>query len=245
MLQSHFLKVTGLVVGFAGILTLSGCTSTTPVSHVEPVPATFPSEMVTQNMPPQEPTDGSLWPGDSKKNLLFSDNKARNVNDIVTITVSEVAKASGDGATKTAGSSSNSYGLNAFFGIKPKSNNTVLGTIGTGSGGMLGTNSTNSYDGSGTTSKNASLTTTISAVVVEVFPNGNLRIKGSRVIVVNRDTQVLTIEGIIRPEDISFDNSIKSSQIAEAKIAYTGVGVVADKQGPGIGQHIMDVIWPF
>jgi len=222
-------------------LFLSSCTTTTPETAKV---VTLPPEMIiTNNQPEQEPTEGSLWPGNSNQNLLFTDNKARKINDLVTVNVVEAATASGNATTATSGSSDNSFGITSMFGVTRRNDKSFLGSVGTG--GTLNTGSATAYDGSGTTTKNASFTTTISAVVTEVLPNGNLKIKGSRMITLNKDTQLMQVEGIIRASDIAFDNSISSTQIAEAKIFYTGSGVIADKQGQGWGIQVMDKIWPF
>jgi flagellar L-ring protein precursor FlgH len=80
--------------------------------------------------------------------------------------------------------------------------------------------------------------------VVEVLPSGNLRIRGQREVKVNREKQTVFLEGVIRPEDISPFNSVVSTQIADARIKYTGRGVLGDVQGPGWLSRIMDWIWP-
>ena len=230
--------VAGLIP-LVATLFLSSCTTTEQTKAV-----TLPPEMViTNNQPVQEPTDGSLWPGNSNQNLLFTDNKARKINDLVTVNVVETAAATGNATTATSGASDNSFGITSMFGLQRRNDNSFLGAA--GAGGTLNTTSATAYDGSGSTTKNASFTTTISAVVTKVLPNGNLQIKGSRMITLNNDTQLMQVEGIIRPSDIAFDNSISSSQIAEAKIFYTGSGVIADKQGQGWGIQVMDKIWPF
>jgi flagellar L-ring protein precursor FlgH len=81
--------------------------------------------------------------------------------------------------------------------------------------------------------------------VVEVFPNGNLRIEGGKTITVNREEQIIVLTGIVRPNDISSQNIINSKYVLDAKIAYTGKGVISDKQGPGWMTRILDNVWPF
>ncbi|MBF0274503.1 MAG: flagellar basal body L-ring protein FlgH [Nitrospinae bacterium] len=221
------------------ILLNSGCAKVESTSVVK----TLPQDLIIEEKNVVAPTEGSLWPGNSNQNLLFTDNKARKVNDIVTIKITETASATGAGSTATSGDSTNSYGINGMFGV-PSNSATVLGGIGS-SALTLSTRGASSYDGSGSTSKTGSLTTTVSAVITEVLPNGNMRVKGSRMIRLNNDIQIMTVEGIIRPSDIGYDNSILSTQIAEAKIAYAGTGVIMDKQGPGWGQQLFDKVWPF
>ena len=81
--------------------------------------------------------------------------------------------------------------------------------------------------------------------VMAVEPNGNLVVWGTKELSVNREHQYLVLTGVVRPRDIRADNSVLSHFVAEARIAYNGSGVVADKQGPGIGHRVMDHVWPF
>jgi flagellar L-ring protein precursor FlgH len=89
------------------------------------------------------------------------------------------------------------------------------------------------------------MTASIGCTVVEVLPNGNLVIRGSREIEVNGETQYIVLEGVVRPVDVASDNTVKSTQIADAKIYYTGRGVLTDKQKPGWLARLLDHIWPF
>jgi flagellar L-ring protein precursor FlgH len=89
------------------------------------------------------------------------------------------------------------------------------------------------------------MTASITARVMDVTPEGNLYIRGTREVKVNNETQYITLTGMIRPEDISPDNTILSSYIADAKIAYAGSGSVSDKQRPGWLMRAVDFIWPF
>jgi flagellar L-ring protein precursor FlgH len=81
--------------------------------------------------------------------------------------------------------------------------------------------------------------------VVEKYPNGNLKIYGWKEVRTNRETTYLVLTGIIRPRDIQANNTIESDFVAEAKLQLDGAGVVADKQGPGIGARVVDHAWPF
>ena len=104
---------------------------------------------------------------------------------------------------------------------------------------------TNSFDGSGETSRDESMTASITARVIDVLPNGTLVIQGSREIKVNNENQRITLSGLIRPVDISPDNTILSSYVANARIEYSGSGSVSDKQRPGWLTRFVDFIWPF
>lgn len=85
----------------------------------------------------------------------------------------------------------------------------------------------------------------MTALVTEVLPSGNLKIEGSRVVVVNNEKQNLKLTGVIRPNDIGYNNTVPSSLIADAKIDFVGKGVISDKQNVGWGTRILDHIWPF
>ena len=110
----------------------------------------------------------------------------------------------------------------------------------------MDTNSASSYNGDGNTSRQGSIRGQITCRVIEVREDTkNLVIFGWKEVRANRETQYLSLSGVVRPQDIRNDNTISSQVIADAKIEYTGSGVVSDKQGPGLGARILDTIWPF
>jgi len=180
------------------------------------------------------PEEGSLWTGRDLFGVC-ADLRARNVGDVVTINVVEAASASKNATTKT----SKTTALNASWGG-------VLQNI---SGSLLGNNQSaafaNSSNGEGTTTRNSTLNAYISAQVIQVLPNGNLAIQGSRQVQVNNENQIINIQGVIRPVDIDSTNQVLSTAIAEAKIELNGQGVVSDKQRVGWLTRILDWVWPF
>jgi flagellar L-ring protein precursor FlgH len=170
----------------------------------------------------------SLFPGSStdvSRNTaaaasLFSDTKARRVGDTLTIVINESASASSQASTKTSKNESLNYGPGfgpLLFNIK---NFGVSGGI----------NST----ASGSTSRTDSLTASIAVAVVQVLPNGNLVIQGKRRVGMNAETQEITLTGVVRPQDIAYDNTVPSPLVADAQIKYGGRGPVGDKQHDGI-----------
>lgn len=152
---------------------------------------------------------------------LFSDQKASHVGDAITVLVVESSQASNNAETSTDRTSS--------LGLSGK------GDVGTKQlpGADLSLGTTNDFKGSGSTKSEGSVNTKISATVDSVLPNGNMLIKGSRKIVINGEEQTIFIKGIVRPSDISSDNSIMSYNIAEAQIIFTGNGSINSAQSPG------------
>ncbi len=185
-------------------------------------------------------SEGSLFTGEGRQSLLFVDRKARLVNDVITIRVVESASASGEATTETDRDSAVSGSLQNAFGFeRTLQNNGVNPQM------VVEASLGNSFDGSGTTTRKNSVSATITAVVREVFPNGNLYIEGKKEVIINNERQYLIISGIVRPEDVRPDNSVSSDQLADARIEYSGRGVLADKQRPGWLSRILDVVWPF
>ena len=179
--------------------------------------------------------DGSLWSENRPQSFLFSDSKAGRVGDVVTVRIVESSKGNKNASTKTAKDSSLSTSISAFFGMSSDKLSQA----------SVGTETSEKHDGAGSTSRSSELTAVITAGVIDVMPNGNLVIDGRREVVVNNETQLLSVTGTVRPEDIGPNNTVLSSYIADAKITYTGNGVVSDKQKVGWFVRLMDKIWPF
>lgn len=189
--------------------------------------------------------EGALWPGDTSENLLFQDNKARKVGDIVTVTINETASSSQSATTNTSKDTSinmqapsilglpASMGVQNFLGLGSQFDPSVRASV------------ANSNQGNGTVSRNGTLTGTISALITEILPSGNFRIEGRRSVTVNQEEQILVLRGIVRPQDINFDNTIVSTSVADASISLTGEGVVADEQRKGWLAKIFSKVWPF
>ena len=189
-----------------------------------------------------QPNTGSLFGrGD---NPLFSDRKAMNVNDIVTVVISESANQSSTGKRNTNKDSTISLGGGTFTaGSAPLS--TIadqlnkLGNIGFKAGGG------NEFSGAASNSRTESFKTTISARIIKVLENGNYFIEGSRELLINGEKQIVQLSGVIRPYDISNSNEIDSKYIADAKILYKTEGDVDKSTRKPWGTKLMEAIWPF
>ncbi|MBI3304557.1 MAG: flagellar basal body L-ring protein FlgH [Deltaproteobacteria bacterium] len=180
---------------------------------------------------------GSLWPADDRT-FFYGDRKALRVGDSLTVRVVEAAKASNTADTDLSRASANKAKVTALFGLQGALARSDLTNL-------LDVTADSSHKGSGATKREGKLTASLTALVKEVLPNGNLVIQGSRSVVVNYEEQFTTLTGIVRPEDIGRDNVVLSSQIADARITFGGVGLVADKQRSGWGTWIFDWIFPF
>jgi flagellar L-ring protein FlgH len=197
------------------------------------------------NTPPQQtakPAPGSLWRGENDKSMLFTDKKAMYLDDIVTIIITEAAQGGNKATTSTSRDSSADATISSFFGLE----NQIIGNNANMGGKIaIGGSSANALKGTGDTSRNTTLIARISARVIRVLDNGNLLIEGRRQVTVNAEDQFLIISGIIRPQDVTTENTIASQYIADARIVYTGEGVVNDKMRPGWLTRVVDWVWPF
>ena len=155
----------------------------------------------------------------------------RAVNDVLTVRIADVTSATGQANTNTSRASSIAGSLDNVFGYKP--------------GNVVDAQLKFGFDGKGTTTRKNALSATVTAVVREVFPNGNLFVEGSKEVIINNERQYLTVAGVVRPEDIAPDNSISSDLLADARLVYSGRGVLADKQRLGLLGRVVDLIWPF
>jgi len=217
------------------------------ICFVMPGCASTPRKMYTETPASRPPVthykrcEGSLWQDNASMNRLFMDQKARGVGDIVTVNIVESATASNKATTGTKRKSSLTAGLDGLMGMENKfSTGDTFNPFSKIKGSM-----TNSFQGDGSTTRSGKLVTSITARIVEVLPNGDFRIRGTREVTVNAETQLTILTGIIRPRDISPDNVIQSTHVSDAKIMYTGTGVVNDLQRPGWAMRILNWLWPF
>jgi flagellar L-ring protein precursor FlgH len=174
--------------------------------------------------------------------MLFTDNKARYVNDIVTIIIDESSSGQNQASTNTSRNSASNSDISAFLGMDTSivnSNANLGGKI------AVGGTSVNTLKGAGDTSRVGKLQARLTARVVKVLDNSNLLIEGRRQLTLNAEDEFIVITGVIRSEDITVDNTVLSSNMADARILYTGSGVLTDKQHPGWMTRALDWGWPF
>ena len=222
---------------FAALL-LVGCLGCT---QLMPLPDPEVNRPITYSEP-TPPQPGSLYsPG--RPTHLVADLRARDVGDIITVKIAETAKASRRASTKTQRSSSVEAGVENALGIAESFLANNSGTL--DGQNLVKGEMTGKFKGDGETTGESSMMASISMRVAEVLPNGNLLITGSRRVKVNNEDQIIVLSGVVRPADISPDNVVLSSCVADARIEYYGRGVVADKQSPGWLARLVDWVWPF
>lgn len=181
--------------------------------------------------------NGSLW---RENEGLFTDRRAKDVNDIITVKIVESSKATRKASTSTGRTTEMEGGVDALFGYENAFNGNRFNPQ-----AMIGLKGDKSFDGTGSTERSGALTGVVTAIVKEVYPNKMMRIEGRRVVTVNEEDQYIILSGLIRRDDIAADNTVLSTKIAEALIEYSGEGIIAMEQKPGWLSSIVDVVWPF
>jgi flagellar L-ring protein precursor FlgH len=241
-LSGLLLAVSALASGCSSIDRLSQIGEQPKMSAIDN-PTTQPGYKPVQ-MPMPKPevasyNPNSLWRNGSR--AFFKDQRATHVGDLLTVTVNITDKANIANETQRSRTNSEDSGITDFIGAK---------TLGANAqkilpGRLLTADSTSSSDGKGSVNRQEALQTNVAAVVTQLLPNGNLVVEGKQEIRVNFEIRELIVAGIVRPEDIQSDNTIDSSKIAQARIAYGGRGQITDIQQPRYGQQVMDVLLPF
>lgn len=180
---------------------------------------------------------GSLWAGPTPLADMAADVRARSIDDVVTIIVNEQASAVATGTTKTGRTSSANASITSAAGPL-----NAAGAL----ANLLTTNSNTSLNGAGTTSRQTTLTTVLSARVIDVLPNGYLVIEGSKTVLVNSENQVITLRGVVRPADLSTANTVQSGSVAQMELTINGRGVVNDSiHRPNFLYRLLLGILPF
>ena len=212
-----------------------------PLASVDNPTARPGYKPVQMPMPAAQPASynpNSLWRNGSR--AFFKDQRAHQIGDILTVKVNITDKANIANETQRSRANTEDSGVTNFFGKQklPVLNSALPTRIFTA-------DSTASSDGKGSVDRKEALQTNVAGVVTQLLPNGNLVIEGRQEIRVNFEIRELIVAGVVRPEDIESDNTIDSSKIAQARIAYGGRGQIMDVQQPRYGQQVLDVILPF
>ncbi|WP_439369256.1 flagellar basal body L-ring protein FlgH [Bradyrhizobium sp. PMVTL-01] len=211
---------------------LSAIDNPTTQPGYKPVQMPMPKPEVASYNP------NSLWRNGSR--AFFKDQRAHQIGDLLTVTVNITDKANIANETQRSRTNSENSGITDFIGAQ-----TITQPHKILPGRILTADSTAASDGKGSVNRTEALQTNVAAVVTQVLPNGNLVVEGKQEIRVNYEIRELIVAGIVRPEDIQSDNTIDSTKIAQARIAYGGRGQIMDVQQPRYGQQVMDVLLPF
>jgi len=199
---------------------------------------------VTMPMPnPSEPPlqNNSLWRQGSR--TFLRDQRAASVGDLVTVLVSIQDEADMENSTKRNRDNSESMGIPNLLGLE--SSYARLFPSGFDPSKMVSANSSSDVAGTGTLKRSEQINLRVAATVSQVLPNGNLVVVGRQQVRVNQELRDLQVGGIIRPQDIGSDNTVRHDRLAEARIAYGGRGTISDVQRPRYGQEVLDTILPF
>ena len=189
----------------------------------------------------------SLWRETRSLNLV-RDVRAFLPMDLITIVVQENAEGKREADTDVKQNSSMSASLTALLGLDDtiiKSNPQILSGDNTTLANILNTKFDSEFKGEGETTRKGSLKGKISAMIVEVLPSGVLRVEGEKILSVNNEDEIMVISGLIRPEDVTSNNEVSSSKLANMRIDYYGQGTVGDAQVGGWASRFIRRLWPF
>lgn len=202
----------------------------TPVSLPMPTPL------------PAERNPNSLWRTGAK--AFFKDQRAAKVGDLLTVNIKIDDQAKIANESKRSRANSDKAGMPALLGMETDTLARVLPN-GANASSLVDLSSNTSNNGKGSVDRSEQIELKVAALITQTLPNGNLVIQGRQEVRVNFEARDLQITGVIRPEDITAQNTISYEKIAEARISYGGRGQISDVQQPRYGQQLFDIIMPF
>ena len=246
------LRAIGL--GIAVTAMLSGCNLLNRLAAVgeEPPlttisnPGAGPNAVNPATLPQPRPQvaerhPNSLWRPGSR--AFFKDQRASQVGDILTVVIEIDDNASINNTTTRSRNNNEDASSGNFLGFESKLDKIFPDAIDPNS--LVDLESQSNSQGSGAVDRDESINLRIAGLITQVLPNGNYIIAGRQEVRVNFEVRELQVAGIVRPEDITSQNTISYDQIAEARISYGGRGHISDVQQPRYGQQVYDIIWPF
>jgi flagellar L-ring protein FlgH len=195
---------------------------------------------IVSEIPKPQPimhVDNSLWQPGSQS--FFHDPRAMHIGDVITVNVTVADTAKLDNTTSRSRTNSDDANLTNFFGLE----NALPSSMNPASLVKMG--SDNSNVGAGSIQRDETINMTLAALVAQVLPNGNLVIDGHQQVRVNNELRDMRLSGIVRREDITQDNTVNLSQIAEARVTYGGQGTMSDVQQPRYGSQLFDILMPW
>jgi len=218
-------------------LAMTGCS--TYVSNIEGQ-AFAPIDPPVKLSSPQ-PANGSIFHS-SQNGLFATDQRARRVGDILTVSFNETYSAT---KAQTASSSkADNFGVTLPTGL-PNIFTGGFDKDAGGNGAGLSAGTTRSFAGAGNAVQSNSFSGLLSVTVVRVFENGNMEVAGQKELMLNNGNEYVRVRGVVRPEDVSANNLVSSNRLADAQIRYTGSGQLADSSKQGWLSELMRTISPF
>lgn len=204
-------------------------------------PSAPPVHFIAPDPPESKRAVASLWAG--QQGQIFGDNRAQDIGDIMTVVIeiddkAEISNQSTRGRTADQG-----LGLDNFLGIPQRLSPEF--PPGFNPSDAIDVRSRSSHSGEGRIRRNEKLTLRVAATVTEVLPNGVLMIVGTQEVRVNYELRELTVQGYVRPSDVSRQNEITYDKIAAAQISYGGRGHISEVQKPRYGQQVIERVLPF
>jgi flagellar L-ring protein FlgH len=184
------------------------------------------------SVPAMAQNTGSIYSDAAPNAFLFRDVRGHNVNDIVTIMIVENSTATNTANTSTQKKGDVAAAVPGFLGIKTPSNPLTL-------------NSALDFTGQGTTTRTGQLNASLSARIIQVMPNGDLVIEGTKQVTINKEKQLLTVRGTVRQYDLSSTNVVLSTAIANMEVNFDGKGILSDANKPALLSKIFKYILPF
>ena len=185
--------------------------------------------------------NNSLW--QNNRTTFFKDQRASDIGDIITVMIDIKDEATMDNETERTRTSDETSGLDTMLGYEQALNRILPQAIDNTS--LSDFDSASSHKGTGSIERDDEIKLRMAALITQILPNGNMVIHGKQEVRVNFEKRLLQVDGVIRPEDISVNNTVSYDQIAEARIIYGGEGQISDMQQPRYGQQLYDILFPF
>jgi len=229
------------------VAALGGCSALDRVENIGAEPKLAPitnagEQKVSLPMPPTPATPrqaSSLW--QTNAHSFFPDPRANHVGDINTVDITIADGAQISNTTTRTRNNSDAANLSNFFGLE----NQLAAATGADPSKLVNMGSSTANTGAGSVNRSETINLTLAALVTQLLPNGNMVISGHQQVRVNSELRDLQISGVVRSEDITQDNTVNLSQIAEARISYGGQGQITDVQQPRYGSQLFDILMPF
>lgn len=232
---------------------LTGCGTLDRVSNIGKAPEmsaiqnpTTQPEYQPVSLPMPAPKNvsmekNSLWASD--RQTFFKDQRAKDVGDIITVLIDIDDQADIENETSRTRTSAENAELPKILGYEESLDRILPEAI--DNTNLIDLGSSSNHVGNGKVERDEKIELKIAGLVTQILPNGNMVISGKQEVLVNFEKRIVHVDGVIRPSDITIQNTISYEQIAEARISYGGEGQISDMQQPRYGQQLYDVVFPF